>query len=201
MNGWLYLIPFFSALLGWLINHLLIKTVFHPGQPRKILGITIQGFFPAKKNKIAEDIAVLVSQEFFSFKEIEEKITHPESFQKIMPQVEQHIDNFLKVKLPQSMPVISMFVGDKTIAQLKTVFISELELLFPEIIKSYMSKLQEDTDMKKIIEEKIMSFPNKKIETLVMTALGKELGWIKTIGAITGFLIGLIQVVITLIIA
>jgi uncharacterized membrane protein YheB (UPF0754 family) len=198
MNGWLYLIPVISGVLGWLINHLLIKFIFHPRQPRKIAGFTMQGVLPARKNKLAKGIAVVVREEFFSFKEIEEQITRPENFQKIMPQVEQHIDSFLKVKLPQTMPMISMFIGDKTIAQLKAVFVSELELLFPEIMKSYMGKLQEEVDIKKIIEEKLNTFPNEKIETLLMKILDKEIRWVKIMGGVTGFTIGMIQVIITL---
>jgi uncharacterized membrane protein YheB (UPF0754 family) len=198
MNGWLLLIPVISALIGWTINHLLLKTIFHPRQTKTVLGLAIQGVIPARKDKIAKAMAKLVSSEFLSSKAIGEKITSPENFKKIMPQVEHHIDNFLKVKLPQTMPMISMFIGDKTIAQLKTVFVSELELLFPEIMKDYMEKLQEETDLQKIIEEKIIAIPNAKIETLVINGLNRELRMIKIIGGLTGFIIGAIQLVITL---
>lgn len=96
------------------------------------------------------------------------------------------------------MPVIAMFVGDKTIAQLKSVFLSELESLFPEIMKGYIDKLKEETDISKTIREKILTFPDNKIELLVKTALKSEFRKIKIIGAFSGLLIGLIQLLITM---
>jgi uncharacterized membrane protein YheB (UPF0754 family) len=200
MNEWLYLIPLVSTMLGWLINHLLVRAIFHPRKPRTILGLTIQGIFPRRKNKLAENIALFASEELFSFKEIENKIADPENFQKIMPQVEQHLDDFLKVKLPRAMPVISMFIGDKTIAQLKSVFVAELELLFPEIMKTYLGKLQQQTDLKKIIKAKILAAPDEKIEAIFISVLDKELKWVKFVGGITGFIIGIIQLAIVILV-
>lgn len=165
------------------------------------MGFTILGLLPAKKNKIADSLAELICRDIISFNEIEEKVTHPDNFQKIMPQVDAHIDNFLKVKLPQSMPMIAMFVGDKTTAQLKSVFLAELELLFPQIMNGYIDKLREDTDIRKTISEKILTFPNNKIEWLIKSALKPEFQKIKIIGAITGFLIGLIQLLMSLLVS
>jgi hypothetical protein len=39
------------------------------------------------------------------------------------------------------MPMIGMFIGEKTINELKAVFITELESLFPVIMKSYLGNL------------------------------------------------------------
>lgn len=50
----------------------------------------------------------------------------------ILPLADTHVDDFLRNKLPKKMPVMSMLVGDKTIAQLKAVFMEELQDLLPE---------------------------------------------------------------------
>jgi uncharacterized membrane protein YheB (UPF0754 family) len=201
MSWWLLLIPVISAILGWFINRTMIKMLFYPEEPKKILGITLQGLIPKRKLQFAKGIAGMISAELFSFKEIEEKIINPESFKKIMPQVELHIDHFLRVKLAETMPMISMFIGDKTINQLKTVFIAELEQLFPEIMKKYMANLQEDVSLEKMIEQKIASYPAKKIEIIFLQSMKKELRAIEIIGGVSGFIIGLLQVLITLLIA
>ena len=39
MNFWLILIPFISAFIGWFTNWIAIKMLFHPKEPKKILGI------------------------------------------------------------------------------------------------------------------------------------------------------------------
>ena len=150
MSYVLVLIPIISAFIGWFTNWIAIKMLFHPREPKKLFGMTFHGIFPKRQRQFAEKLGKLVSVELLSFRDIEEKITHPANIQRIMPLMEEHIDHFLRVKLAQQMPVISMFIGDKTINELKTVFIGELETLFPNIMKNYMSTLQGDLDLEKI---------------------------------------------------
>lgn len=196
----LVLIPIISALIGWFTNWIAIKMLFHPKIPIKIVGITFQGIFPKKQKQFAEILGKVVSNELLSFKEIEEKISNPNNVQKIMPLVEEHIDNFLRVKLTQQMPMISIFIGNKTIEQLKTVFITELQELFPKVMSNYMGKLQNDLDLEKIVTEKVNNFSSDKLEDILNSIMKKELKFVEILGGILGFIIGIFQVLITLII-
>ncbi|MBW7952904.1 MAG: DUF445 family protein [Chitinophagaceae bacterium] len=196
----LVLIPIISALIGWFTNWIAIKMLFHPKIPIKIVGITFQGIFPKKQKQFAENLGKVVSNELLSFKEIEEKISNPNNVQKIMPLVEEHIDNFLRVKLTQQMPMISIFIGNKTIEQLKTVFITELQELFPKVMSNYMGKLQNDLDLEKIVTEKVNNFSSDKLEDILNSIMKKELKFVEILGGILGFTIGIFQVLITLII-
>jgi len=196
----LILIPIISALIGWFTNWIAIKMLFHPKIPIKIVGITFQGIFPKKQKQFAENLGKVVSNELLSFKEIEEKISNPNNVQKMMPLVEEHIDNFLRVKLTQQMPMISMFIGNKTIEQLKTVFITELQELFPKVMSNYMEKLQNDLDLEKIVTEKVNNFSSDKLEDILNSIMKKELKFVEILGGILGFIIGIFQVLITLII-
>ena len=115
-----------------------------------------------------------------------------------MPHVEGHIDHFLRNKLSEQMPMISMFIGDKTIAQLKSVFIAELEILFPTIMTNYMENLQHELDLEKIITEKVSGFSSDKLEEILNAIMSKEFRFVEIIGAVLGFVIGLVQVLISL---
>ena len=199
MSYVLVLIPIISAFIGWFTNWIAIKMLFHPRKPKKLFGMTFHGIFPKRQRQFAEKLGKLVSEELLSFRDIEEKITHPANIQRIMPVMEEHIDHFLRVKLAQQMPVISMFIGDKTINELKTVFIGELETLFPNIMKNYMSTLQGDLDLEKIVVEKISGFSSDKLEQVLQSIMSKEFRFVEIIGGILGFLIGLVQVILTLI--
>ena len=198
MTYGLLLIPIISAFIGWLTNWIAIKMLFHPREPKKILGFTIHGIFPKRQQQFAEKLGKLVSAELFSFGDIEEKITHPGNVKKIMPHIEEHIDHFLRVKLPVQMPVISMFIGDKTITELKNVFTAELETLFPVIMKDYMNHLQEELNLEKMVTDKVSRFSSDKLEEILRSMMSKEFLFAKIIGGILGFLIGLIQVFIML---
>lgn len=198
ISWWLYTIPFISAFIHWLTIWMALKLLFHPRQPKKILGFTLHGVFPKRQQQIAESLGRIVGQELLSFEDIEQTITNPANVQRILPLADEHIDNFLRVKLKESMPMISMFIGDKTIGQLKAVFMKELEELFPVIMKNYVAHLKNDLDLEKIVADKIANFSSDRLEIMLNQILTKEFRFVEVIGAALGFFIGLLQIFLTL---
>jgi uncharacterized membrane protein YheB (UPF0754 family) len=197
MNWWLFTIPFISAFIHWLTIWMALKLLFHPRQPKKILGFTLHGVFPKRQRQIAESLGKIVGQELLSFNDIERTITNPENVRRILPLAETHIDNFLRVRLKETMPMISMFIGDKTINQLKEVFMKELEELFPVIMQNYVTHLKNDLDLEKIVVDKISNFSSDKLETMLNQILTKEFRFVEVIGAALGFFIGVFQIFLT----
>ena len=198
LSWWLYTIPLISAFIHWLTIWMALKLLFHPRHPKKFLGFTLHGVFPKRQQQIAESLGRIVGQELLSFGDIEEAITRPEAVERILPMAEEHVDNFLRIKLKESMPMIAMFIGDKTIAQLKTVFMTELRELFPVIMKNYVANLRNDLDLERIVVEKIAGFSADRLESLLNEFLTKEFRFVEIIGAVLGFLIGVLQILLTL---
>jgi uncharacterized membrane protein YheB (UPF0754 family) len=199
MNYWLILIPLISAFIGWFTNWIAIKMLFHPKEPKKILGITFHGIFPKRQQQFAQKLGKLVSEELLSFKEIEEKIINPDNLSKIMPLVEGKIDLFLREKLSSVFPMISMFIGQNTINQLKLVFMQELEAMFPEIIGTYMKNIESQLDLEKMVIDKVSGFSSDKMESILTQIMSKEFRFIEIVGAVLGLVIGFVQVLITLV--
>src|SRR6266498_5262256 len=164
MAWWLFLIPFFCAFSSWLVIRLLFTILFRPYQSKSVPGLTIQGILPAKQFAIASKTGKLVAEQFFSMKEIEEKMTDPSNLQKIMPAIEAHIDDFLHNKLKKEMPFIGMFVGDKTVNSLKKAFINELENLFPDIMRSYAGNLINNLNIEQLVTQKIADVSISEVE-------------------------------------
>src|SRR3954468_24697408 len=106
MTWTLILIPIISAFIGWFTNWIAIKMLFHPREPKKILGVTFQGIFPKRQKQFAAKLGKLVSSELLSFSDIEQKIADPGNVNKIMPLLETHIDTFLREKLTVEIPMI-----------------------------------------------------------------------------------------------
>jgi uncharacterized membrane protein YheB (UPF0754 family) len=198
MNWWLFLIPIIAAFIGWLTNWVAIKMLFHPRKPKRILWITIQGIFPKRQQSFAENLGKLVSKEFLSFAEIENKISDAGNLSQIMPMIEKHVDEFLRVKMSDQMPFLSMFIGEKTIASLKNIFMQEIEILFPKVMKQYAGNLKNELDLEHIVTQKVAAFSSDKLEELLLKIMSKEFRFVEWIGAIIGFLIGLMQVALTL---
>lgn len=197
MNYWLLIIPLISAFIGWVTNWIAIKMLFHPREPKKILGITFHGIFPKRQQQFAEKLGKLVSDEFLSFSDIEQKISDPQNLKKIMPMIENHVDDFLRNRLSVEMPVISMFIGDKTIHKLKSAFMHEIEILFPQVMKQFAGNLKTELDLEHIVIKKVAGFSSDKLEEILYQIMSKEFRFVEIIGGVIGFIIGVVQVLLT----
>jgi len=199
MQSMQYILPvLLSCFTGWLVIWICIKLLFHPLRPVNFAGIKIQGIIPANQQLIGEKIGRFVSTELFSFAALQEKITHPDNFNKLKPEIETHIDSFLRVRLKDTFPMLSMLIGDKTINQLKAAFLLELETLFPVIMKSYLTRLENELDLEKTVAEKITGFSISKMEQLVNKSAAKQLLKIQLLGALTGLLAGLLHILLNM---
>jgi len=198
MNWMFLVIPVISAFIGWFTNWIAIKMLFHPKEPKKILGITFHGIFPKRQKQFAIKLGKLVSNELLSFADLEQKISNPENVAKLLPVLETHIDTFLREKLPAQIPMLGMLIGDKTIGQVKSVFIQELEELFPVLMKEYMTTLKHELDLEKIVTEKVGNFSSDKLEDILNQIMSTEFRFVEIIGGVLGFIIGLVQVFITI---
>ncbi|RFM27113.1 DUF445 domain-containing protein [Deminuibacter soli] len=182
MNTWLLLTPLIAAVTGWILNSIAIRFML-----RSLL---------QRRRQMAEQVAGLVSEKIFSFEQVEQQITDPANIEKVLPEVEAHIDHFLRVKLSTAMPMISMFIGDKTINQLKEVFMTELRLLFPSLLSNYVQTLKKDTDIQQIITSRIMGLNDVMLQSKLRTLLAPQLRMFRITGAVTGFIIGGIQLLV-----
>ena len=62
------------------------------------------------------------------------------------------------------------------------------------MIDSYMANIEEKFNVEHIIQEKVNNLSPERLEDLIMKLLKREFKFIEYIGAIIGFLIGWIQV-------
>jgi uncharacterized membrane protein YheB (UPF0754 family) len=188
MNYWLLLIPFLAAAIGWIIHSLAIRLFL-----RRVL--------PQRKKAIASMLGKIAASEFAQLGSIEQKINDPANFEKLRPTIENHVDQFLNQKLKQEIPMFGMLVGNnlisnKTTDKMKEVFLKELEILFPQVVGQFAAQLQSGTDIEQTVIARIENINDTRAEQLIRNKLSSELGYIRLLGAVSGFIIGLLQVLI-----
>ena len=103
--------------------------------------------------------------------------------------VEGHIDDFLRNKLKEKMPVIGMFIGNKTINSLKEVFLKEIEDLFPQVLKQFAGNLRKELNIETMVANKITNVSAGQLEEALLPALR----YFSLSGAITGLIVGIIN--------
>ena len=192
----LYLLPILASLIGWTTNYLAIKMLFYPHQPKKILGLTFQGVFPKRQAQIAEKLGDLVANELFSIKDVAQKIEDLSTQPEALEEVGKRIEKTIRGKLISAFPMLSMFLSDEMIEKVTNLFKGELEDFLRVSAQGLAVKMEESVDIQALVREKVQAFSSNKIEELLLGFMEQEFRFIEKIGAVLGFLIGCVQVVL-----
>lgn len=192
----IYFLPLIAAAIGWFTNFLAVKMLFHPKKEVNLILFKIQGIFPKRQKEVAENIGRMVAKELISVDDIRNKISGNESVDYIKSLVEQKVDDYLTNKFPEKYPFTSVLFSTKRKTKIKEDLIEEVENAAPAVLSEYFSNLEEAFDVETIVVEKIEAFPPDKLEALLNNILKKEFKFIELIGAIIGFFIGLIQILL-----
>ena len=184
MHTLIYFFPLIGALTGWMLHAFIIHKII-----------------PASQRMIAKNTGKWVGKNLITSLRLDEKLRDPSHFENIKPVIESHIDEFLRVKLGKQMPMISMFIGDKTIDKMKGVFMDELQLIFPQVIGNFAGNLEKEIDVEKLVSEKLANIDAEKWKTIVKQKLGRQLDSFRLLGILTGFIIGVLFVLLMLLIS
>lgn len=191
-------LPLIAAAIGWFTNWIAVKMLFRPRKKIRFLFFEIQGIFPKRQHAVAEKIGQMVSKELLSIDDIRERISKPGNMDNINKSIEKKLDEYLSVTFPERNPVMSMLMGKKTKTRLKDEFLKEVEEITPEIIEKYVQNLEGELDIENMIRQKVSLLSPATLERLIMDVLKKEFQFIELIGAVLGFFIGVVQVLLVL---
>jgi len=192
----LYILPIIAAWIGWITNYLAIKMLFYPHNPKKILGLTFHGVFPKRQAQIAEKLGDLVANELFSIRDISNKIEELSTQPEALDEVGKRIEKTIRGKLISSFPMLSMFLSDEMIEKVTNLFKGELEDFLRESARGLAFKMEESVNVQALVRDKVQTFSSNKIEELLVDFMKQEFRFIEKIGAVLGFLIGVIQVIL-----
>lgn len=194
------LILLISAVGGWLMASAFLFIVFKPYAPKKIFGLSFKGIIPHLLPKLAKNLAAAIVQNYLSVMKIEEKVNDPAFMNQLKPEIENHVDHFLENKLPETFPLLAKFMGEKTLLKFKEAFLTEVETIFPLLVKSYGNKVLNIEKTEQLIEEKINSIPVSAIKEFFYREAYKQILIFKIIGLLFGLFIGTLQIILLLLI-
>ncbi|MDE1192798.1 MAG: hypothetical protein PW786_11755 [Arachidicoccus sp.] len=117
-------------------------------------------------------------------------VTSEESIDKIMPEIDTYIQEFLTKKVPEQLPMIAMFLGEKTTHQIKEVFIKELRILFPKVISQFIGTAMDDQRLPDILTQKIAESTDSLSDVKISKALSPALLKAKIYAFVFGLLFG-----------
>ena len=191
-------VPLVGAFIGWITNKLAVKLIFRPHEPLgfSFLPLKIQGVIPKRRYEISKNIGKIVEEELLSINDLTSYMSKPEIKSKIIIMLNGSLKHTIMDRLPDILPT-----GVK--GTLANALVAMLSKQLPEQIDSVLSdvsgRLADEVRISQLVEEKINAFDLQEMENMVLEVASRELGHIELMGAVLGFIIGLVQLGIVII--
>lgn len=189
--------PLVAAFTGWFTTWIAIYMLFHPREPKRFLGLTIQGIFPKRQKQFAAKLGATIATELLHFSDIADQIKEPGQIAALMPGIETHIDTFLKHRLAEKIPVLTMFLSESMLQTIKEGLMEEIGAMLPDVMGQFADSLGQKIDVEQMVSEKVASFSTDRLEALLLAVMTKEFRFVELIGGVLGFIIGLIQMAVS----
>jgi uncharacterized membrane protein YheB (UPF0754 family) len=199
MNPYLLIsIPFVTALIGWFTNWIAIRMLFRPRNAINLMGLRIQGLIPRRQTDLAVRTAEVIESEILQKHAIRQAILGMD----LEPHMKRLVQNMIERKLKQKLegiPFIGNFVNDQTIEMIKSMAMESISEELPSMIENVANDLEHKIDIKRMVEERMNHLDLEALEAIVQKVASREFRLIENLGALLGFLVGLVQVALLII--
>ncbi len=184
-------LPLVGALIGWVTNYIAIRLLFRPLEPLRLpfLGANLQGLIPKRRAQIADKVGHVVAEQLFSMDELSERLDMPALQKEVDKQVRQVVGSWCGEKMGLLPGAVRHYCSN----YLVDTVAAEMAAHFPGMARSLLAKMREQVDVQQVVAEKINSLALDEVEKLVVDVARRELKQIERLGAVLGFLIGLLQ--------
>jgi uncharacterized membrane protein YheB (UPF0754 family) len=104
----------------------------------------------------------------------------------------------IRNKLLKSFPMLAMFLSDEMVEKVTGLFKNELKDFLAEASIGLGDKLESSLDVREMVKDRVNGFSSDKLEHLLNELMKKEFRFIEIVGAVLGFIIGCMQLGLSL---
>ena len=167
--------------------------LFHPRQPVRLWRWSVQGILPRRQPDIAVQLGKIVASDLLSSEDLTQQLINTQSRSIYAQFIDSHTEQFIRDKLRKATPVADLMVRSKTLAKIKQAFADELVVQLPALVQSLAKPDSGALDIQQLVESRVREFSTERLEKILYDILAKEFRFIEILGAVLGFVIGLLQ--------
>jgi uncharacterized membrane protein YheB (UPF0754 family) len=193
----LILTPFITAAIGWFTNWVAIQMLFHPRAPMRVFFWKWQGLIPRRQEQLAAQAAEMIEREIMQ----QHMIVHEIRKIELGPYMEEAAHKVVWERIgPQlkSIPFLGGFINESTLAKLEVIAASAMKDEAGPLMEKVATQFEASVNLKQLIEENIAALDLERLEAIVNEVAKREFRTIERLGAVLGFLIGCLQLLILL---
>ena len=185
------LLPLVGALIGYGTNRLAVRMIFRPIQPRRVLGLRVQGLIGRRQPEIARSIGGVVGDHLLTRDDIVSALDSID----LEGVLDRAFDQGLAPKIEEMrrLPLVGGFLTEDRVADLRRHAVQGVLRHRGELTAALERGVDEGVDVHALVERKVASFPVETVEELVLKVAAKELRAIEVLGGVLGGVVGLAQ--------
>lgn len=191
----LILTPFITAGIGWLTNWVAIQMLFRPRQPMRIFFWKWQGLIPRRQAQLADEAAEIIEREIMQ----QHRIVHEIRRIELGPYLEEAAHTVVWERIgPQlrAIPLLGSFINDSTLARFEVIAAAAMKDESGPLMEKVATQFEASVNLKQLIADNIAAFDLDRLEAIVNQVAEREFRTIERLGAVLGFVIGCLQVVL-----
>jgi uncharacterized membrane protein YheB (UPF0754 family) len=194
-----WVMPIFGGLTGWFTDWLALKMIFHPKKPTRILGLfTWQGMFLKRRKEVAKEYGALIAAEVVTPRNILEAILRGPLSNRLYSLVQEQVKAAIDEQAGTVGRLLLHATGSKQYETMKQVVADRVVETLPTTLRHVEKYAGDAMDLHYTLVTKMQELTEEEFEALLRPAFQQDEWILIMVGAVLGFLVGELQVLIML---
>lgn len=194
-NPWI--MPGFGFVTGFASDWLALNLIFIPREPKKLLGfIPVQGVLHAQREQVTRDYARLLANDLFSADVLLEAILNGPTSERLFAAVEKEVSAAIDAQTGVARPVITLAIGTQRYREAKDAVVRMVVERLPDTMQEAKDYTAKTLDIENLIVEKMNKLTPDQYEAILRPVFKDDEMLMVMVGAVLGFFVGELQVVL-----
>jgi uncharacterized membrane protein YheB (UPF0754 family) len=191
------IMPLFGLVTGWFTDWLALKMIFNPKRPTRYLGIfEWQGLFLKRRKEVAAAYGALIAKEIITPHNVIQSVLRGPMSDRLFAMVQKEVQAVLDSQASIAKPLFVFAVGSTRYQEMKRVVSNQIMARLPDTLL-YMEDYAEDAmDIRNTLVQKMQELSPEEFEGLLRPAFEQDEWILITVGAVLGFLVGELQLLL-----
>ncbi|HQV81159.1 MAG TPA: DUF445 family protein, partial [Agitococcus sp.] len=171
-----WMLPAFGGFVGFFSDWAALQMMFRPLQPKKIMGVTVQGLFIKRQQEVAADYAALISKQLLTPANMMEELFRGALSDRIMELIQRNVREMIDAQTGSIRPLVVYAVGSQKYIEMKNVVTEKILAKLPETMKHMESYAEDAMDVRNTLVERMQRLSPEEFEGMLRPAF-KEDEW------------------------
>lgn len=188
-----WVLPLFGFLVGYATNWVAIKLIFEPREPKRIVGVKIQGLFHQRQKEVSREFARVSTEDVFTDENLFEELTRADARAKILAVVKEEADAV--IERYRKHPLAGGMLTDELVAstQEKVLATVEEEMFREGGVITHITA--QSNVIRGLLHERMLEMDPEGFEAVLRPAFQEDEWKLILAGAVLGLGAGILQLV------